>query len=314
MTAPARSPAFFFPGQLAEFVGMGRDFYDSDPEARELFALTSDKCGLDLEKILFSGPEEALHENLAAQAGVYLVSTLASRALAREGVTPAATAGYSLGNYAALAAAGAISYADGLDVLISVWRETERLGIRGAMGAVVGARREAVDAVCEELRGRGLPVWIGNVNSSTQFVLTGTVPAVASALEALAPRALSVLPLTMSWPIHSELMEPVARAVAPVVAACRSIRDPAIPYYGPDGNVESTATGVARLLATEFCHPTLWNATVGAMVRDGHRAFLEVGPGQMLSKIVRWIDRSVTCQPAGTLDAIRRHVDILRVP
>jgi [acyl-carrier-protein] S-malonyltransferase len=304
MTAPDRPPAFLFPGQLAEFVGMGRDFYDSDREARELFAVTSDKCGLDLEQILFAGPERALHENLAAQAGVYLVSTLAARALAREGITPPATAGYSLGNYAALATAGAISYAEGLDILIAVWRETERLGIRGAMGAVVGARREAVDAVCEDLRGRGLPVWIGNVNSSTQFVLTGTSPAVASALEALAPRALSVLRLTMTWPIHSELMEPVARAVAPVVAACRSIRDPALPFYGPDGNLESTAAGVARLLATEFCHPTLWNVTVGAMVRDGHRRFLEVGPGQMLSKILRWIDRSVACQPAGTQQAI----------
>ena len=314
MTPVDRPSAFLFPGQLAEFVGMGRDFYDSDREARELFALTSDRCGLNLEEILFSGPEQTLHENLAAQAGVYLVSTLASRSLARRGIEPGATAGYSLGNYAALVASGAISYEEGLGILIAVWRETERLGIRGAMGAVVGARREAVDAVCEDLRGRGLPVWIGNVNSSTQFVLTGTEPAVASALQALAPRALSVLALAMSWPIHSRLMEPVARAVAPVVAACRSIRDPAIPYYGPDGNVVSTATGVARLLATEFCHPTLWDATVGAMIRDGRRVFLEVGPGQMLSKFARWIDRSVTCHPAGTLEAIRRNVDILRVP
>ncbi len=169
-----------------------------------------------------------------------------------------------------------------------------------------------MDAVCEELRGRRLPVWIGNVNSSTQFVLTGTEQAVASALGALAPRALSVLPLTMSWPIHSELMEPVARAVAPVVAACRSIRDPAVPYYGPDGNVVSIASGVARLLATEFCHPTLWNATVTAMVGDGRRVFLEVGPGQMLSKFTRWIDRSVTCHPAGTLEAISKRVAYIR--
>jgi [acyl-carrier-protein] S-malonyltransferase len=313
MTSPdPLPPAFLFPGQLAEFVGMGRDFYDSDHEARELFALTSEKCGLDLQKILFSGPEETLHENLAAQAGVYLVSTLAARALARSGMTPPASAGYSLGNYAALVAAGAISYEDGLDILIAVWRETERLGIRGAMGAIVGARREVVESICEDSRSRGLPVWIGNVNSNTQFVLTGTKPAVETALEALAPRALTVLPLTMSWPIHSELMEPVARAVAPVVAACRSIRLPAIPYYGPDGNVESTGAGVARLLATEFCHPTHWNATVEAMVRDGHRVFLEVGPGLMLSKIVRWIDRSVTCHPAGTLAAIVEVSRILR--
>jgi [acyl-carrier-protein] S-malonyltransferase len=306
------APAFLFPGQLAEFVGMGRDFHDADSRARELFALTSERCGMDLARILFTGPEATLRSNLAAQAGVYLVSTLAARALAREGILPPATAGYSLGNYAALVVAGAISYEDGLDILIAVWRETERLGIRGAMGAVVGARREAVDVACEELRGRGLPVWIGNVNSSTQFVLTGSESAVRAALENLAPRALNVLPLTMSWPIHSELMQPVARAIAPIVESCRSIRDPIVPFYGPDGRIESTGEGVRRLLGTEFCHPTLWNATVEAMVRDGHRLFLEAGPGEMLTKMVRWIDRSVTCRPAGTLAAIEASSHILR--
>lgn len=307
-------PGFLFSGQLAETIGMGRDFYEADPEARRLFAFTSERCGRKMETILFSGPEEALHENLAAQAGVYLVSNLASRALAREGIEPPATAGYSLGNYAALVAAGAISYEEGLEVLIAVWRETERLGIRGAMGAVVGARRETVEAVCEQLRDRGLPVWIGNVNSGTQFVVTGRAEAVAAALEALAPRALSVLRLPMSWPIHSELMLPVADAVAAVVEACRTIRDPPVTYYGPDGLPKRTAQEVRRLLSTEFCFPTLWNATFEAMVRDGFRTFLEVGPGDMLCRMSRWIDRSVTCMSAGSLGAIGRAADIIRQP
>jgi [acyl-carrier-protein] S-malonyltransferase len=311
MSPPAK-PAFLFSGQLAESVGMGRDFFESDPGARTLFASTSSRCGIDLERLLFSGPEAALHENLAAQAGVYLVSTLAARALARAGVEPSATAGYSLGNYAAMVAAGAVSYGDALDVLIAVWRETERLGIRGAMGAVVGARREAVDAACEELRARGLPVWIGNVNASTQFVLTGSAAAVAAALESLAPRSLRVLPLGMNWPIHSELMRPVASAIASVVESCRSIREPSIPFYGPDGSRAETAEHIRRYLGTEFLHPTLWNATVEAMIRDGHRAFLEVGPGDMLSKMTRWIDRTVTCQPAGSLTAIAEVSRIFR--
>jgi len=305
-------PGFLFSGQLAAAAGMGRDFWESDSEARELFSRTSARCGRDLERLLFEGPEEALHENLAAQAGVYLVSTLASRALEREGILPAATAGYSLGNYAAMVAARAISYDDALEVLIAVWRETERLGIRGSMGAVVGARREIVEETCRELRDRDRPVWIGNVNASTQFVLTGRPEAVEEALSILAPRSLTVLPLPMSWPIHSPLMEPVARAVAPVLDAAGSIRDPAIPFYGPDGRRARTAERVRELLGTEFVHPTLWNDTYEAMVAGGVQSFVEVGPGDMLSKMARWIDRTTTCRPAGSLAAIRAVSDTLR--
>jgi [acyl-carrier-protein] S-malonyltransferase len=296
---------FLFSGQLAETVGMGRDFFESDPEARGLFDRTSARCGRDLERILFEGPAEALHENLAAQAGVYLVSTLAARALEENGVRPGATAGYSLGNYAALVAAQAVSYEDALEVLIAVERETERLGIRGSMGAVVGARREAVEEVCADLRDRGRPVWIGNVNASTQFVLTGDSGAVDEALALLTPKSLTVLPLSMSWPIHSTLMSPVAEAIGPVVAACSSIRDPAVPYYGPDGKRARTGERVRELLGTEFIYPTLWNETYEAMVADGFRSFFEVGPGDMLSKMSRWIDRTTVCRPAGSLAAIR---------
>ncbi|MCA1609732.1 MAG: ACP S-malonyltransferase [Acidobacteria bacterium] len=305
-------PGFLFPGQLSEAVGMGREFFEADPEGRRLLAWTSDRCGRDLERLILAGPIEDLRENLPAQASVYLVSTLAARALAREGVEAPATAGYSLGNYAALVAAGGISYEDGLDVLVAVWRETERLGIRGSMAAVIGCRRDVAEGVCADLRNAGHAVWIGNVNAATQFVLTGRSESVQAALDALAPRSLSLLPLSMSWPIHSELMRPVADAVAPVVAGCSSIRDPRVPFYGPNGLALSSASEVRELLGTEFIYPTLWNATFEAMVAAGFRTFLEVGPGEMLSRMSRWIDRSVTCLPAGTRDAIDRAAGILR--
>jgi [acyl-carrier-protein] S-malonyltransferase len=303
--------AFLCPGQLSEFVGMGRDLVESDPNARSLLGQTSERCGRDLARIVFEGPDAELHENLAAQASVFCVSTLASRALERGGARPAATAGYSLGNYAAMVASGAVSYDDALAVLVAVFVETERRGIRGAMGAAVGVRRDAVDEVCERLSAAGKPVSIGNVNANTQFVLTGRPDAVAEALEALKSRSLSVLPLPMNWPIHSALMEPVARAVAPLVSGLASIRDPLVPFFGPDGRRARTGEDVRRLLATEFVHPTQWNATVTSMIEDGHRSFLEVGPGEMLTKMLRWIDRSASCRPAGTLPAIRAAADII---
>jgi len=305
------SAAFLFPGQLAEWVGMGRDFFDADPEARRLFALTSARCGRDLQRLAFEGPIEELRENLAAQAGVYLVSTLAARELVRQGVRPTATAGYSLGNYAAMVAAGAIDYEEALEVLVAVWRETERLQIRGAMAAVIGARREAVEETLSGLRSRGSSVWIGNVNASTQFVLTGSAEGVKAALGELGPRALSILPLTMSWPIHSELMRPVAKAIRPVIDACASFRAPRIPYVGPDGVPAETAESVREILASGFCRPTLWNTAVERVIADGHRVLLEVGPGAMLCKMARWIDRSVACRPAGTVAAQSALADII---
>jgi malonyl CoA-acyl carrier protein transacylase len=129
-------------------------------------------------------------------------------------------------------------------------------------------------------------------------------------MDALKSRALSVLPLGMTWPIHSELMRPVADAIAPLVAGLRTIRDPKTPYYGPEG-LPANGEDVRRLLGTAFCFPTLWKDTFERLVADGARAFLEVGPGEMLTKMARWIDRTARCQPAGTLPGVRAAVDIV---
>ncbi len=142
-------------------------------------------------------------------------------------------------------------------------------------------------------------------------MLTGQAEAVAAALEALAPKALSVLPLGMSWPIHSELMLPVSHAVSPVVASLGSIRAPVVPYYAPDGDRAESAARIREILASGFCRPTLWNTTVERMIADGHRAFLEVGPGEMLTKMTRWIDRSVSCRRAGAVEAQASLTDII---
>ena len=299
------STAFLFAGQLSEFGGMGKDFFEASPEARDLFGRASRRCGTDLAKALFEGAEEEWRRNRVAQSGVLVVSVLAQRELARRGILPAAVAGYSLGNYAALVAAGAVSFDDALTVLLAVLDESDRLGVSGAMGAVIGLPAEAVEKECARLRLEGLPVWLGNVNAATQLVLTGSSAAVDAALEALGPRALKALRLPMTWPIHSPLMEEVCRGVAPVVAGCGSVRAPEVPFYS--GHTASRLTAreeVADLLARQASLPSRWKETVEAMAADGHRSFLEVGPGETLSRMLRWIVREASCRPAGTRAAI----------
>lgn len=301
--------AFLFPGQVSEFLGMGKDFYEASREARELFARASERCGEDLAVALFEGPESRLRENRISQPGIFLVSTLAHRELRARGIDPAAAAGYSLGNYAALVAAGAVSFDEAFTVLLAVLDESDRRGIRGAMGAVIGVSVEAAEAVCAELRRQGLPVWIGNVNASTQLVLTGSREGVDGALETLAPKALKAVALPMTWPIHSPLMDPVAEAVAPAVARCTTLAAPRIPLYaGHRAGRVSGVEEVADLLVRQVALPSRWKETVEAMFADGHAEFLEVGPGETLTKMLRWIVREGKCRVAGSraaMDALR---------
>jgi len=295
--------AWLFSGQLSEFPGMGADFFAASAQARELLARTSARCGVDLGAAL--ADPARVGDNRVAQAGVFLVSVLAARELARRGVVPAAIAGYSLGNYAALVAAEAVSYDDALTVLLAVLETVDRLEIRGAMGAVIGVAAAPVEEVCAALRARGDPVWIGNVNAATQLVLTGSESGIDAALAELSPRALKVIRLPMTWPIHSALMEPVARAVRPVVAACASIAEPRYTLYvGHRAERIDSAESVADLLARQIALPSRWKQTVETMFADGHREFLEVGPGDTLSRMLRWIVREGRCRPAGSLAAI----------
>jgi [acyl-carrier-protein] S-malonyltransferase len=295
--------AWLFSGQVSEFPGMGSDFFAASSEARALLESASERCGFDLGAALESG--DSISENRVAQPGVFVVSVAAARELGRRGFRPAAIAGYSLGNYAALVSAGTVSFDDALTILLAVSSFTARRAIEGAMGAVIGLPVAAVEETCALLRSEGDPVWIGNVNAATQLVITGSSRGIDRALEIFAPKALRALRLPMTWPIHSELMDGVARDVAPVVAGCRSIAAPRVPLYA--GHVArriTTAEEVADLLTRQIALPSQWKDTVEAMFSDGHREFLEVGPGQTLTRMLRWIVREGRCRPAGTLAAI----------
>ncbi|HET7452429.1 MAG TPA: ACP S-malonyltransferase [Thermoanaerobaculia bacterium] len=296
--------AWLFSGQLSEHAGMGSDLLAASGDARELLARTSERCGFDLGLAMLD--PALVGANRAAQPGVFLVSVLAARELAGRGVLPAAIAGYSLGNYAALVTAEAVSYDDALTVLLAVDEAVARMGIRGGMAAVIGVPAAAVEEVCARLRAEGRSVWIGNVNAATQLVLTGTDEGIDAAIAELAPKALKTIRLPMTWPIHSPLLDPVASAVRSVVANCRSVAAPRFPLYaGHRAERIASAEAVADLLARQIALPSRWKETVETMFADGHREFLEVGPGETLSRMLRWIVRDGRCRPAGSLAAIR---------
>jgi [acyl-carrier-protein] S-malonyltransferase len=268
-------------------------------------------CDVWPGQILGEDPELGPRGVLAAQTGVFLVSVLAARALERRGISPTVLAGYSLGHYAALWRGGAVSYEDCLRILVAVWEAVERLGVHGTMGAVIGCPREEVERVCTEVRANGELVDVGSVNAPGQLVLTGSEAGVEAALARLAASSLSVRRLAMTWPIHSALLAPVSRAVAPIVEACPSIRAPQLPCIGPDAAGVTTAEDVRRLLTDGFSSENHWNRAFAAMTASGVREFLEVGPGQMLSRVARWIDRDARCRPVGTVPEADEAADII---
>jgi [acyl-carrier-protein] S-malonyltransferase len=290
---------------------MGRDFLVEDREGKSLLLAAAEACRVEPGALLGERTEAGPRGVLAAQTGVFLVSVLAARALERHRIEPTMLAGYSLGHYASLWRAGAISFEDCLRILVAVWEQVERLGVRGTMGAVIGCPSEEVERACEEQRARGAPVWVGSVNAPGQIVLTGSEAGVEGALARLKPVSLSVQRLAMTWPIHSELLAPVSEAVSPAVASCASIRAPRVPCLGPDARALETDADVRRVLTEGFSRPNHWNRVFAAMVSHGILRFLEAGPGQMLARVARWIVREADCRPAGTAAAAAEAADII---
>ncbi len=294
-----------FPGQASQFAGMGKELFDASPEARAVFEEASRAAGIDIAELCFRGTEEDLRLTENTQPAIFTVSVAAFRVLAKEtGIEPLCAAGHSLGEYSALVAAGVLPLGDAARVLRSRGRymqEAVAVG-EGAMAAVIGLSPEKVEEACRAAAGTGV-VEPANFNGGDQVVISGNARAVAAACEAAkAAGAKRALPLPVSAPFHCSLMKPAAERLAPELRAvpAGSFRFPvvanvtALPY--PEG------TGAAELLVRQVTAPVLWESCVKKMRAMGVTAFIEVGPGKVLSGLVRRIDREVPaasfCAPA----------------
>ena len=291
--------AFLFPGQGSQAVGMGRDLNDHFASARAVFEEADDALGFPLSRLCFEGPEDRLRLTEFTQPAIVTVSVAAARVLAERGVQPAVAAGHSLGEYAALVAAGVLSFTDAVRAVHARGRfmqEAVPLG-EGAMAAVLGSDAATLALACVHAEEEtGETVAPANFNGSVQIVISGTAAAVerAGAL-ARAAGAKRVIPLPVSAPFHCVLMRPAEERLAPLLAGLR-FNDAAIPVV-PNvlARAESSGPALREALVHQVTGAVRWVESLEHMRgRFAPTAWVEVGPGKVLGGLLRQFDRSQT--------------------
>ncbi len=283
--------AFVFPGQGSQAVGMGRAFYEASPAAKAVFEEAGDALGFDLARLAFEGPEHELALTANTQPAVLTVSVAAAAVAAERGLRPALAAGHSLGEYSALVVAGALVFRDAVRVVRrrgEFMQEAVPVGT-GAMAAVMGMDLAAVEQVCAEAAA-GDVVEVANVNSPQQIVIAGHKAAVERAVTLAAGRGgrKSVV-LPVSAPFHCALMRPAAERLARELEGVR-VADPRIPIVrNVDGGVTRVAAEVKPALLAQVARPVRWTDCVRRLSDEGATRFVEVGPGRVLTALLKRI-------------------------
>ncbi len=292
MTSFGRATSFaaLFPGQLSEKPGLGEAFASRFDFVASWFEEVLRRSGVDVAETFFGAGMPNLHDDLPAQVGVFAVSIAALDVLEKiHGLVPDAVAGYSLGTYAAFVAAGSLERAAALDVLLTAQRLLEedrsaRASRSGGMGFVIGLTKAAVEA---EIGGQD--VSIGTENAAQQFVLTGERNAVERVIERARPKALKAEMLSLSQCMHSPRLGNVTRRLKILLEGKTAVRAPKRHLYAPMlGGRVSSLEELSSVLFFQISRPSRWSSTLAAMGADGFSVFAEVGPGDVLAKLLRW--------------------------
>ncbi|MEQ6165954.1 MULTISPECIES: ACP S-malonyltransferase [unclassified Ekhidna] len=285
------SKAYVFPGQGAQFSGMGKELYDNHSSAKELIDQSNDILGFDIKSIMFSGTDEQLKQTKVTQPAIFIHSVVA--ALTSEDFNPDMVAGHSLGEFSALVANGVLSFEDGLSLVskraMAMQKACEMQ--ESTMAAVLGLEDEVVEKVCGETDGI---VVAANYNCPGQLVISGEVAAVNAACEKLkeagAKRAL-VLPVGGAF--HSPLMEPAREELADAIQNT-NFNDPKCPVYqNVDAKGYSNVDDIKKNLVLQLTSPVRWTQSVQNMIADGASSFTECGPGKVLQGLVKKVDRTM---------------------
>ena len=285
--------AFVFPGQGAQFPGMGKDLYEKYPLARNMFEEANAQLGFRITDTMFSGTDEELRQTRVTQPAIFLHSVVLT-AVAGNAFKPAMVAGHSLGEFSALVAAGALSFGEGLALVAGRASAMQRAcGINpSTMAAVLGMEDAVVEEVCALLNGTVVPA---NYNSPGQIVISGTTEGVAAATEELKKRgAKRIVPLSVSGGFHSPCMEPARQELEEAIRKSH-FSSPICPVYqNVTGMPVTEPVMIMANLIAQLTSPVRWTQTIQRMVADGAVEFIEAGPGNVLQGLIKKISPAVS--------------------
>lgn len=306
--------AFVFPGQGAQKVGMGKDFYDNYDVAKKMFKEADEALGYSIMKMCFEGPEEDLKLTANTQPAILTISCIANEILKENGIQPEITGGHSLGEYSALVAAGVLNFQDAVALVHkrgSYMQEAVPVG-EGGMAAIIGVDRDKIVEVCQQVSAES-PVQAVNFNCPGQIVIAGATKGVELAVEELrAAGAKKAVILPVSAPFHSTLMKPAAEKLA-VELDKVTISDAKIPVVANvSAEILTKAEDIKASLVAQAASPVLWEDCVARMKEFGADLLLEAGPGKTLCGFNRRIDKTIKSLNVEDVASLEKSLDYFK--